>query len=265
MEAVWIVGLIVAGLVLGSFVSALVWRLHAGRDWVTERSECSHCHHLLGPLDLIPVVSWLLLKGKCRYCHKKIEDSPWVELALAGLFALSYVAWPVALRGVGLYEFIFWLLFLVGFMALVVYDLRWMILPDGIVFKLVGLALIEVAGMVVLYHFDISQVMSKIAGGIVLSGLFYVIFQVSKGEWIGGGDVKLAIVLGILAGDPLRSTLLLFCASLLGLIAAVPQIMQKKSESLTLKIPFGPFLIGGLIIVQLFGTPLISWYVGLFA
>lgn len=265
MEMSWLIALTGLGLIFGSFVNALVWRLHEGRDWVKERSECNHCHHVLGPLDLIPVVSWIVLKGKCRYCHEKIEDSPWIEISLAVLFVVSYIAWPIALHGVGLYQFAFWLVLLVGFMSLLVYDLRWMLLPDGVVFTLVGIALMELVGQVIFYHFSISQVMSSLAGAIVLSGIFYLIFQVSKGEWIGGGDVKLAIVLGLLAGDPLRSTLLLFFASFLGLFAALPQIVQKKGQSLNLKIPFGPFLIGGLIVVQLFGTPIINWYVGLFA
>ncbi|HSD55741.1 MAG TPA: prepilin peptidase, partial [Candidatus Saccharimonadales bacterium] len=66
--------LIVLGLILGSFVNALVWRLRKNKDWVNDRSECTHCHHKLGPLDLIPVLSWVMLAGKCSYCHKKIED-----------------------------------------------------------------------------------------------------------------------------------------------------------------------------------------------
>src|SRR2546427_122886 len=91
--------LILLGLVLGSFVNALVWRLHEHKDWVNDRSECVHCHHKLGPLDLIPVVSYLYLRGKCRYCHQRIEDTPLTELALPLAFVTSYLCWPVALQG----------------------------------------------------------------------------------------------------------------------------------------------------------------------
>src|SRR4029079_16791155 len=93
--------LVVFGLVFGSFINALVWRLHAGRDWVKERSECTHCHHPLAPKDLVPVISWLWLRGRCRYCHKPIDDSPLVELAVPFLFVLSYCFWPMPLAGVG--------------------------------------------------------------------------------------------------------------------------------------------------------------------
>ncbi len=132
--------LILLGLVLGSFVNALVWRLREGRDWVNDRSECTHCHHKLAPLDLIPVFSWLYLRGKCRYCHKKIDDTPLTELVLPALFIVSYAYWPFALQGIRTFEFALWLVFLVGFLALAVYDLRWFLLPDKLIFPLAGLA-----------------------------------------------------------------------------------------------------------------------------
>lgn len=261
MIVVMLVGL---GLSFGSFVNALVWRLHKKKNWVSERSECTHCHHVLAPKDLIPVVSWLWLRGKCRYCGKKIEDSPIVELGLAAAFAVSYLLWPVELSGVGLYQFIFWLILLVGFMALTVYDLRWFLLPNKIVYPLIAIALIEVLGLPLFYHYSWHEVASAAFGAVVISGLFYVIFQMSRGEWIGGGDVKLAIVLGLIAGSPLRSMLLLFFASMLGLLAATPQVLTGKYQAMKLKIPFGPFLIGGLVLVQLYGTPIIDWYTRLF-
>src|SRR5688572_14928277 len=114
--------LVLAGLVLGSFVNALVWRLHVRRDWVRDRSECPHCHHKLAALDLIPVLSWLMLRGKCRYCGKPIDDSPLTELALPALFVVSYIFWPQPLVGVGLFEFVLWIVFLTGFLALAIYD-----------------------------------------------------------------------------------------------------------------------------------------------
>jgi leader peptidase (prepilin peptidase)/N-methyltransferase len=78
------------GLVIGSFLNALVWRVHVGRSIAKGRSVCSNCNHVLGFWDLIPVFSWLWLRGKCRYCHKPISDNPLVEAATAVLFGLSY-------------------------------------------------------------------------------------------------------------------------------------------------------------------------------
>lgn len=253
--------LILLGLVLGSFVNALVWRLHKGRDWVRERSECTHCHHKLGAWDLIPVVSWVLLKGKCRYCHEKIEDSPLTELALPALFLVSYFFWPMAFEGRGLADFVLWLVFLTGFLALTLYDLRWFLLPDKIVFPLVALAVMQVTGAAI-YESDWLLLADAALGVLVVSGIFYVLFLLSKEQWIGGGDVKLGIVLGLLAGGLFEGFLLLFVASVAGLIAAIPLLVQGKAHRKT-QLPFGPFLILALIIVKLWGVDIIDWYGGL--
>lgn len=253
--------LVVLGLVLGSFVNALVWRLHEGRDWVGGRSECSKCHHVLGPLDLIPVVSWLALRGRCRYCHKQIEDNPLVELSLPVLFVLSYLFWPLPFVGSGLTQFVFWIVFLVGFLALSVYDLRWFILPDKVVFTLAGLAAVQVV-IVALQERDWRIVTGALLGVTVISGIFYVLFQLSKGTWIGGGDVKLGLALGMLAGGLLEAFLVLFMASILGMLIALPLILRGKANRKT-QLPFGPLLIAGLIVTELFGMGIIDWYSGL--
>lgn len=254
--------LIILGLCLGSFVNAWVWRLRHNKDWVRGRSECTHCHHILGPLDLVPVLSWLLLRGKCRYCHKKIEDTPWVELLLPAFFLVSYYFWPTALEGRGLIEFSFWLVFLVGFAALALYDLRWYLLPNKIVFPLIGFAIIQIV-VVSLYIRTPGVMVGAALGATAVAGTFYLIFQASRGTWIGGGDVKLGIVLGILAGGFLDGILLLFIASVFGVFAALPAILKGKAHRKML-LPFGPFLILGLIVVKLCGAGIINWYGGLF-
>lgn len=272
--------LIVFGLILGSFVNALVWRFHEqaelaenghkkGRPTKTElsmvkgRSMCSYCHHELAVKDLIPLFSWLWLRGKCRYCHKSIQDNPLVEVMLPILFVVSYLAWPLELHGLGLYQFIFWLIFLVGFIALAVYDLRWYLLPDRIVFPLIGLAVVELAGRFLWYDAPLSVLGGAGWGVLIASGLFYVLYSISDGKWIGGGDVKLGIVLGLLAGDGLHAMLLLFIASLLGTAVALPQLVVGKAGRAT-KLPFGPYLLAATFIVVLFGDWLITGYYSLF-
>jgi prepilin signal peptidase PulO-like enzyme (type II secretory pathway) len=253
--------LTVFGLILGSFVNALVWRIRKKRNWVSERSECTHCHHKLAALDLIPVVSWIMLRGKCRYCHKKIEDTPVAELALPALFLTSYYFWPMALEGRGLIEFIFWLVFLVGLLALTIYDFKWFLLPDKMVFPLVGLAAVQVL-VVSAYERDWRIIVGAVGGALVVSGIFYLLFQISKGTWIGGGDVKLGLILGLLAGGVLEGFLVLFAASVAGLIAALPAVLKGRANRKT-QIPFGPFLILGLIVVKLFGKDILDWYMGI--
>lgn len=253
-----VIVLLVLGLCLGSFANAFVWRLHEGKDWISGRSECPSCHHVLAPKDLVPVVSWLWLRGKCRYCHKSIPDSPLTELSMSLLFILSYAVWPQAFHSIALFQFVLWLIFLVAFVALALYDLRWFLLPDSLVFPLIGLAGIWVVGSWALgasWH----TVANSIFGAGILAGLFFGLHQVSKGKWIGFGDVKLAIVLGLLAGSAVKVCLLLFFASFLGVIISMPLVIAGKANRRS-KLPFGPLLLAGMIFVQLFGTDIVAAY-----
>lgn len=272
-----VVALILVGLCLGSFVNALVWRLRensklkaqsskpgskklSARDLsiLKGRSMCPECHHELAPKDLVPVLSWLWLRGMCRYCRKPISwQYPLVELLTAGLFAAFYLWWPFALHGVGLYYFVFWLLFLVGFMALAVYDLRWQLLPNKVIYPLLGLAIVQLAGAIAFQHVGWQAVLTAFWGVVIASGIFYAIFLVSRGEWIGGGDVKLGIILGILLGGPLMSLLMLFVASCLGTVAGLPLLLAGKRK---VRVPFGPFLLLATVFVTLFGASIIHWY-----
>lgn len=247
------------GLIWGSFVNAFVWRLHESKDWVRGRSECSSCHHPLAASDLMPVVSWLLLRGKCRYCHAPIKDSPITELTMPVLFVLSYVYWPWALQGEGLIRFIFWLIFLVGFVALGAYDLRWKLLPNKIVFPLVALAVLQTIVICVFYMGGLSFLLNAIWGSLIISGGFYALYQVSGGKWIGGGDVKLGLVLGILCGGVWQALLLIFFASLAGTILTIPLVLNKKLKAKA-TVPFGPYLLFASVVVELFGAAIIHWY-----
>ena len=249
--------LLVLGLCLGSFVNAFVWRLHEGTDWVRGRSECPHCHHVLAPKDLVPVLSWVALRGKCRYCHKPIPDTPITELVTPALFLLSYYAWPGALHGVGLFQFVLWLIFIVGFVALAMYDFRWFELPDGVVFSLIALAVLWVVGTWALGG-SWRDVIGSTFGVLVISGLFYVLYKISD-EWIGFGDVKLGVVLGLLAGSALQACLLLFIASFLGVLISLPLLARGKATRKT-PLPFGPLLLAGMVVVQLFGQSLLDGY-----
>lgn len=275
-----IVFLALLGLAFGSFVNALVWRLRqqerarslpgrqAGKEQgakysiSTGRSVCTSCGHKLAAQDLIPIFSWLALGGRCRYCNKPVSwQYPVIELLTAALFVLSYTFWPTTLNLQNLADFVefgFWLVFLVGFMALIVYDLRWMLLPNRIIFPLYVVA---AAGVLVeaILTTDYYLLTTAAAGAAVGGGLFYIIFQASGGKWIGGGDVKLGFLLGIIVGGPWLAFLMLFVASILGTAASLPMIASGKATR-TSRIPFGPFLIAAAIIVYLSGQQIIDWY-----
>lgn len=268
--------LIVVGLCLGSFVNALVWRL---REQETEsakkkpdrsylqklsvgkgRSMCPHCRHELNTRDLLPVVSWVSLKGKCRYCGKPISwQYPVVELATAALFVWSYLAWPKALNGAEVAIFVLWLGLLVGFMALTVYDLRWFLLPNRIIWPLglvaAAIALIRIAAA----PRPLAALVNAVAAVAVGGGIFYGLYQFSGGKWIGGGDVKLGWLLGLAVGAPALALLFIFLASVLGTVVSVPLLLKHRLRR-TSSIPFGPFLIAGAIIAQLYGPAILQWY-----
>lgn len=277
-----IVCLIVLGLALGSFSNAVVWRLHMQQSGerkakklglsahdmsiTTGRSVCTHCGHQLSARDLIPVVSYLWLRGKCRYCHKPIEDTPLAELLTPVLFVASYIWWPYNLAtpslSYGQVLFGLWLIALVGFVILALYDIRWFLLPDRVVFPLIALAMVAVAVQATVFHGNLAALLTAAWGVLLTAGLFYVLYGVSRGTWIGFGDVKLAIALGLFVGGPVPALLLVFIASLAGSLAAIPLLIKGEPAAST-RIPFGPFLLLATIIVMLFGSVLSGWYMGL--
>lgn len=144
-------------------------------------------------------------------------------------------------------------------MAMIIYDALWLILPDRIVFPLLILAVVQVLAVSILFDGGISSVLMAIGGMAIGGGLFYALFQISKGKWIGGGDVKLGAVLGLIVGSPMAATLMIFSASCIGTVIALPLLATGKAKANT-RLPFGPFLIGATIIVYLLGAGLIDWY-----
>jgi prepilin signal peptidase PulO-like enzyme (type II secretory pathway) len=134
-----------------------------------------------------------------------------------------------------------------------------MLLPNKIVFPLIGVGAVAMLLRLVDSGDALGTLFSGLGGLAVAGGIFYIVFQISNGTWIGGGDVKLGFALGLLLGSPALAFLMLFAASLLGLAVAVPGVVTKKSK-LTSKLPFGPFLIVSTIIVMLVGQRIIDWY-----
>ena len=271
-----IVALIVFGLILGSFVNALVWRIHEQsaesakkrprKQYLKQlslskgRSMCPDCHHELAPKDLVPVFSWLFLKGKCRYCGKPISwQYPLVEVSTALLFVLTYIFWPVQLHGYHIAIFVLWLLELVGFMALAVYDLRWLLLPNKVLYPLFLPAIAQVV-LALIYGHQAGHTLLNVALAVLVGGgVFYLLFQVSRGKWIGGGDVKLGWLLGLTAGTAVQSVLFIFFGAVGGTLIAFPLLARGKLQQKSI-IPFGPLLIAGAIVTRLFGVAILNWY-----
>jgi leader peptidase (prepilin peptidase)/N-methyltransferase len=214
---------------------------------------CPHCGHILQPGDLIPLFSWLWLKGRCRYCKAGISvQYPLVEFGTASLFLLSYLVWPYGFDVAGIALLIGWLIVLLGLIALMIYDFRWMRLPFIITYPLIVFWLSLLVVMTVFGEPRIS-IINAITGAIMFGGFFWILHTASDGRWIGGGDVPLVILLGMLSGSVLGSMLVLFLASTLGTLYALPLMAIGKLTPKS-RIPFGPFLIAAGIVVFLYGS-----------
>lgn len=268
--------LVVVGLCLGSFVNALVWRIHEQASEqakkqpdkqrlkrlsvMSGRSMCPDCGHELATKDLIPLFSWLSVAGKCRYCGKPIpRQYPLVELAAAGLFVASYIWWPTAFSAAQTIIFVLWLALLTGLLALLIYDARWKLLPNRLIYPLSLIAIAMALVTIIAANSPASTLLNTILAVIVGGGIFYVLFQVSDGKWIGGGDVRLGWLLGLVAGTPARSLLFIFLGAFGGSLVSIPLLASGRLKRDSV-IPFGPFLIIGAIIVQLFGADILHWY-----
>lgn len=271
--------LAIYGLCLGSFVNALVWRIYEQEKSLKKgksdtsfkhrlsiskgRSMCPRCKHGLSALDLIPVISWLSLGGKCRYCKQPISiQYPIIEVLTAVLFVLSYVYWPNHFSMGEIAQFVCWLVILVGFIALAIYDAKWMLLPNRIIHPLWAVAaltvLIRIASSDKPFTTTVTSLLAVAVGG----GVFMALFYISNGKWIGYGDVRLGWIIGAVVASPGLSLMVIFVASFLGCVFALPAVISKKLKGSS-EIPFGPFLIVATVVVKLFGIVLLHEYIQL--
>jgi prepilin signal peptidase PulO-like enzyme (type II secretory pathway) len=285
MSVLIIIVLFIFGLIFGSFIGAIVWRLQKTLDTdgnkktltkkeakkyslVTSRSMCLHCGHELAAKDLIPLFSWLSLNGKCRYCKKPIgRFEPIVELVTSLLFVGSYLFWPVDVTGSVWILFIGWLATLVCLIALAIYDTKTQILPSILIYIGIFAYIIALVAYVIVVK-DISALQGAAYGASVYFGLFFILYiasyeltkrGVSKSEWLGFGDVRLVFLLGLVVGSALNAFLAMFLACIIGIVVMLPGYIHKE-VTLTSKIPFGPFLIAGAIITVWWGAAIIDWY-----
>lgn len=236
-EGVLTVIFLVFGLVFGSFGNVLIYRLPEGVT-IGGRSACMKCGRVLRVLELIPVLSFIGLGGKCRTCKVELSwQYPLVELGsgLLSVFALlhsNFQVLPAALLALCL-----WLLFLIA-----VVDARTSLIPDALSLPLIALA---ITLQVIRGGFDPT--------GLLVGSLFFAAqWGVSRGQWVGSGDILLGAGIGALLGSWQRAAVFLFCAYITGaLIATLFLTIGRK----TLKdpLPFGPFLVFGAFLTLVFG------------
>jgi leader peptidase (prepilin peptidase) / N-methyltransferase len=227
-----------AGLILGSFLSVLLSRWPCWHGVVGGRSKCPHCAHQLAWYELVPLASWVGLRGRCRACHARISALyPALELAVAGVLgAYAYrfgvhSTWSVVDLAI-----------LFGLVALFFFDVQHMVLPDGIVFPLAVLALMRVL------HYP--EVLNPLVSGGVLALAFGALFFFSHGRWLGFGDVKFALVVGLLFGFPLAWWVTL-AAIWTGALVGVILIVVKRATMQT-ALPLGAFWTAAAIFAFVF-------------
>ena len=255
----------ILGTAFGSFALAMVDRMKANKDWVKGRSECDKCKHRLGPKDLVPLLSWLSTRGRCRYCKVKLSVAyPLTEILCGLAFTFSYIFLPYRTSEfsstLGGALLLLWLLAIIIMTALVVFDLRWFLLPNKLVYPLQVVALVHRILIITNNNQTITKDLITLGYTLMVSaGIFYLLHIVSKGKWIGDGDVRLGVAMGLFLPGPAEAWLAIFVASLSGVIIALPAIFKNK-KALKMKLPFGPMLIFGLFVAFIFGSQLIDWY-----
>lgn len=236
------------GLVVGSFLNVCIYRIPKKESIVVVPSHCMSCGYHLKWYDLVPVFSWLFLRGKCRKCGEKISAQyPVIEAANGLLWLLVIVRCGLTVEGV------LYCLLASALLVLSVIDFRTYEIPFGINVFITLLGAVRLGT-------DYRQWYLYVIGFFLVSGLFYIAFLVTGGNGIGGGDIKLMAAAGLLLGG-----WKIFLAMILGSLFAVlihPVRMKLSKEGH--RLAFGPYLSAGILFSALFGQPLIDWYLQMF-
>lgn len=245
----------VLGLITGSFINAAVYRLRNRelKSLIWGRSICRLCKRQLTVRDLIPLLSYLIQRGKCRFCHKKFGARYfYVELitllAFLGLALHQGFQHPALLAGQ--------LFFTAVLIFIAYYDYLYHEIPDAVSLPAIVLALLGV------FYFPFPGLGSALIGFLVGGGFFLLLILISRGRWLGGGDLRLGALMGLLLGWQ-GFLLALFLASAVGSIVG-GILLQQKMLKLKSQLPFGPFLALGTYLALLFGEMFWSWYLGSF-
>lgn len=255
----------VVGLCVGSFLNVLVYRLEdKKRKSLNGRSFCPKCENKLKWYDNIPIFSWIVLQGQCRSCKKKISvQYPLVEISTGLIFtAIGFPFFQIgeymSLTGI---NFIFWLFFASSLIAIFVYDLKHQIIPDEIIYTVLIVGLVYV-GVNTLFGGNLPYLTDHLLSGLLTGGFFYSLAAVSRGKWMGGGDIKLVAFMGLVLGWQ-NVLVALYVAFILGAIVGVFALLSGEKK-LGSKIPFGPFLVIGTFTGLLYGEKIVSFYVNMF-
>jgi leader peptidase (prepilin peptidase)/N-methyltransferase len=251
------------GLAIGSFLNVVIYRSVHNDSPLRGRSYCDSCKKPIRWYDNIPVVSFILLRSRCRYCKAEIPwEYPAVEFLTGALFVWWYVVgftfFQLGSSPFSVIQPLFWLLVGVLFLVICFADVSYYIIPDSAVILLTGIV-IGYRTLLVSQHIMIGHdFLLSIMSGLFASCFFLSLVLLTKGKGMGFGDVKLIIPLALLQGWP-NITVGLFLAFCSGAIVGVMLILAQRAK-LKQVIPFGPYLIFSTFVTLIFGNELLSWY-----
>lgn len=234
------------GIVFGSFFNVVGLRVPKKQSIAYPPSHCPSCERQLTAIDLLPVLSYVLLRGKCRTCQAKVSPIyPSMELLTGILFALAYVHFGLTA------EFFVALLFISMLVCITVSDIAYMLIPNKILLFFLPLLIV---GRI---FSPLTPWWDSLLGAVVGFGMLYIVALLSRGG-MGGGDIKLFFVLGIVLGT-LKTLLTLAFASAIGLVIGIIVLRMTKKGRKT-PVPFGPSIALAAIILYFYGEHIITWY-----
>jgi leader peptidase (prepilin peptidase)/N-methyltransferase len=244
----------VLGLIVGSFSNVCIYRIPRNESVIYPASHCPKCRTKIKPVDNIPLLSYILLKGRCRNCGSKISiQYPVVEFLTGLIYLTIYLIYGLSIQSL-IYIILSSALIIIAFI-----DLQEQIIPD--VISLPGIVVGLILSFIVPYISFINSALGALVGGGIILIIAWVGSIIFKKEAMGGGDVKLTAMIGAFLGW--RYTIIsLFLGFFLGALTGIILIMTKikKRED---AIPFGPFIVLGSIITFLCGEKIINWYMGI--
>lgn len=248
------------GIVIGSFLNVLIWRLPR-QETPNGRSHCPRCLHELAWYDLIPVLSFLVQRGQCRYCKQSISFRyPLIEILTGALFVLAFTAYPFTDTETVLRFFMTLIIIAICIVVFVV-DLEHYLILDKIVFPGIAtmLAFLVVISIVT---GDSSKALYALIAAIVVFIPFWALWFFSKGKWMGFGDVKFMAFMALALGVP-GIIIALFVSFMLGALVGIGLIISGKKH-MGSKVPFGTFLAVATVIAVLYGQQLWVNYINFF-
>jgi len=234
------------GLAIGSFLNVVILRLNNQKSFLAGRSICPKCKEQIKWYDNIPLLSFLILRGRCRYCQKNIPlQYPLVEFTTAIIFVWQYFHFGFSSR------FLLSLVLSSFLVVIFVYDLKHYLILDKVVLP----------AMVIAFFGNLYLGLgfwNLILGAIIGSSFFALQFFISKGKWVGGGDIRLGALMGLILGWKFL-LIALFLAYLIGAVFGLILIALNKKK-MSSQVPFGPFLAAATFITLLYGQELLNWY-----